>query len=124
MDLGLSVVSFGSKKKYHLTISSFDYSRGQTSDPFSSGPSLNGMPFIAKDFTTGSCASSYGGWWHDYSCGCGHACLNNHYSKITMYIKNNPVSTPFLEMKIRPVNCKTAYIFYRSIGRFRTKVQV
>ena len=94
------------ENKYRLTISGFDYSRGQTSDPFSSGPSLNGMPFIAKDFTTGSCASSYGGWWHDNSRGCGHACLNNHYSKTTMYIRNNPVSTPFLEMKIRPVNCK------------------
>lgn len=94
--------------QYRLTISGFDYSRGQTSDPFSSGASLNGMPFSSKDYTTGTCARDYGGWWHDNSRGCGDACLNNHYSHTTMFIRRKPVSTPFLEMKIRPVNCKTS----------------
>lgn len=93
--------------RYRLTISGFDSSRGQTTDPFSSGGSLNGMPFSSRDYTIGSCPINYGGWWHNNSRNCGWACLNNHYSHTTMYIKNKPESTPFLEMKIRPVNCKT-----------------
>lgn len=95
------------ENQYRLSISGFDYSRGQTHDPFSSGGPLNGMPFSAKDYTTGSCARNYGGWWHNNNRNCGHTCLNNHYSHTTMYIRNSAVTTPFLEMKIRPVNCKT-----------------
>ena len=93
--------------KYQLTISGFDKSRGQTHDPFDNGIPLNGMPFSAKDLSTGSCAKDYGGWWHNNARGCGYTCLNNQYRQTTIFIKNKPVTTPFVEMKIRPANCKT-----------------
>ena len=93
--------------KYQLTISGFDKSTGQTHDPFDNGIPLNGMPFSAKDLSTGSCAKDYGGWWHNNARGCGYTCLNNQYRQTTIFIKNKPVTTPFVEMKIRPANCKT-----------------
>ena len=93
--------------QYRLTISGFDGSRKQTDDPFHSGTPLNGMPFSAKDYSTGSCARDYGGWWHNNARGCGYTCLNNQYGQTTIYIRGQQAKTPFVEMKIRPVNCKT-----------------
>jgi len=95
-------------EKYKLTISGFS---GVTSDPFSTH-SLNGMKFTTKDKDNDqyfqNCAvdvagKDAGGWWYNQ---CSHLFLNNQYRSPSGIYFNEWISISFVEMKIRPVQCK------------------
>ena len=94
-------------KQYPLTISGFD---GITDDPFSTHP-LNSMKFSTKDQDndnnkSANCAvrgdgGSGGGWWYNK---CSHF-YPNRRSRQTVYLKGWH-TLPFIEIKVRPKNCK------------------
>ena len=90
--------------QYQLSISGFD-SVGLT-DPFSHfiHQSLNGMKFSSRDrdndFSSGSCAFWYGGWWYK---GCGVVQINN--ANAIIYINGEYHAPELLEIKIRPCDC-------------------
>jgi len=84
-------------EEYPLTVGGFT---GEGTDLFASHP-LNGMKFSTpnndNDKSSGNCAASHGGWWHN---GCFHINLN----------RQPPDAGPlvlFAEMKIRPKDCIT-----------------
>ena len=96
------------KEKYKLTVGGF---QGTTTDPMAYS---NGMNFSTKDSDNdqynGICALAFGpaspqgGWWYK---DCWHVCPNNsykHYQGINL--SNKWYATSFIEMKIRPHNCK------------------
>ena len=91
---------------YRLSISGFS---GNTTDP---AYSLNGMKFTTRDRDndkwSSNCAVHFlggnaGGWWYD---ACSHMFLNNQYNhRYSIFLYNWRHYLPFIEMKIRPVNC-------------------
>ena len=95
---------------YQLSISG---SNGITAnDPFVTGSLLNGMPFTTKDRDNDNwsrnCAEDRvghaGGWWYNI---CTHIFLNNQYKNYYGIAVNNIWRQfSFVEMKIRPINCK------------------
>ena len=99
---------------YRLSISSFT---GITpTDPFTDYP-LNGQQFTTydrdNDLWNGNCAlnghgDESGGWWHSQ---CNHINLNYNYNLAGehwgfMVLAGKWYNPKFVEMKIRPVNCK------------------
>ena len=93
--------------QYQLSISGFD-SVGLT-DPFiySHNNRLDGMKFSSRDrdndLSSINCALSIGGWWYR---SCGVVRLNNDYNDIiTIYLNDQWHALPFIEIKIRPLNC-------------------
>ena len=102
--------------QYKLTISGFT-SIGLT-DPFYYNRhyyELNGMNFTARDrdndrWKDGNCAiphaRSRGGWWNKQ---CSLAYLHGSYynARETVWFNGHWYALPFMEMKIRPVNCNT-----------------
>ena len=108
----LSYESFSvgpANSQYQLSISGFT---GITNDPFDSGHSLNGMKFTTKDRDNdnsgGKCAvngngNNAGGWWYK---SCSWIQLNHQYkSTYSIYLNNQWLSLPFIEMKIKPITC-------------------
>ena len=95
------------KEQYPLTISGFD--RIRLTDPFNlDGNSLNGMKFTSRDrdndLISANCATRYGGFWYNK---CGGVEINDRYNHSSMlYLNGDWLTTPFLEMKIKPQNCK------------------
>jgi len=90
---------------YQLRISGFD-SVGLT-DPFKQDY-LSGVSFSSRDrdndlHSTQHCASNDGGWWYR-ACS---AIRPHHYynDKHTIYINTDWHALPFMEIKIRPLNC-------------------
>ena len=107
----LKVISYSSFKigpapsGYTLSISRF---KGITlTDPFSTHQ-LNGMPFSTKDkdndkWSNNCAVRDAGGWWYNQ---CSHIFLNHQYkSTIGIYL-GGWKALSFIEMKIRPINCK------------------
>ncbi|XP_065902544.1 fibrinogen C domain-containing protein 1-like [Dysidea avara] len=92
--------------QYQLSISGFD-SVGLT-DPFIySHNNITGMKFSSRDrdndLSSINCALSIGGWWYR---SCGVVRLNNDYNDIiTIYLNYQWHALPFIEIKIRPLNC-------------------
>ena len=95
-------------EQYKLTISGFS---GVTSDPFSTYY-INGMKFTTKDKDNDqwskNCAvdevGNAGGWWYN---ACSNIWLNNQYkNQYGIYLHNKWIALSFVEMKIRPVQCK------------------
>ena len=96
------------KDKYKLTVGGF---QGTTTDPMAYS---NGMNFTTKDnvndkhsdtncATATSPSTPHGGWWHR---SCWHVHPNNFYKQQWgVYLNNNWHTLPFVEMKIRPVQC-------------------
>ena len=98
---------------YRLNISGFT---GITpTDPFTTFP-INGMQFTTYDRDNnpwhGNCAlnghgDESGGWWHST---CNHINLNCNYNHTSIFgfirLANQWLDPIFIEMKIRPVNCK------------------
>jgi len=102
-------------EKYRLTINGF---AGITpTDPFSTHP-LNGHKFTTQDNdndkdTTNNCAAhpddnggkGNGGWWYNK---CWHINLNpSNDSPYFFYIDSKWYNSRWIEMKIRPLNCKS-----------------
>ena len=97
--------------EYKLTISEY-YNYGLP-DPFAIDK-LNGMKFTTRDRDNDlygrNCAVTNGGrnpggWWYR---ACSAILLNgeyNHPYTITFYVHGTWVAVPFVEMKIRPINC-------------------
>ena len=91
---------------YRLSISGFS---GNTTDPFHS---LHKMKFTTRDRDNDkfvlNCAvnaanDNAGGWWYNV---CSNIFLNNQYNNYySVYLNNQWHSLPFIEIKIRPVNC-------------------
>ena len=97
---------------YRLSISGFS---GNTTDPVtaSGALNLNGMKFTTRDRdndkwngnTCGVHNAGYnaGGWWYN---ACSYMFLNNQYNHIISIVLNGQWHRlPFIEIKIRPVNC-------------------
>ena len=95
---------------YKLSISGF---KGTTStDPFSDYP-LNGMPFTTKDrdndkWSSNNCAvnvagGNASGWWYNQ---CSNIFLNHQYKHQNGIHSRGWKALSFIEMKIRPINCK------------------
>ena len=96
---------------YQLSISGFS---GNTTDPItaSGGANLNGMRFTTRerdnDKWGANCAlhilgGNAGGWWYN---ACSSTFLNHQYNNSFSVILNNRYhSIPFIEIKIKPVNC-------------------
>ena len=101
--------------EYQLSISGF---RANTSDPINgddSGDTANGMKFTTRDrdndkWSSYNCAvipigggGNAGGWWYN---NCGYILPNRWYNhRLTVIINNKWHSLPFIELKIRPLNC-------------------
>ena len=95
-------------EQYPLTISGFD---GITDDPFNGHP-LNQMKFSTKDRDNDkregiNCAihqvGNSGGWWYN---SCTIIRLNSEYNKRgTIHLNGKAYPLPFIEMKVRQVNC-------------------
>ena len=89
---------------YQLSISGFS---GNTTDPIIAGGgyNLNGMKFTTRDRDNDkrscNCAGT-GGWWYHH---CSLILLNNRYNHYFMNLNSQWYSFPFVELKIRPVNC-------------------
>ena len=92
--------------KYRLSISRFS---GSTTDPII--PASNGMRFTTIDrdndrWSNYNCAFHYngyaGGWWYNF---CSSFYPNHRYNKLTAYINKDWHHLPFMEIKIRLVNC-------------------
>ena len=98
------------ESQYQLTISGFN-SKSLT-DPFRGRP-LNNMKFSTRDqdndlSVPNRCARYLGGWWHN---DCTHIRLNNEYSArghVSIYLNREWLFLPFVEMKIRPLNCSSS----------------
>ena len=93
------------ENQYLLSISGFD--SVELSDPFSTYGSMNGMKFSShdrdNDLWSRNCAQHRGGWWHR---SCGEIMLNNDYNySYTVKINRQYYALPFVEIKIRPLNC-------------------
>ena len=95
--------------QYKLTILGFT-STGLT-DPFAENPhyhALNRMKFTSRDrdndiVKDSNCAKSQGGWWYKQ---CSEVKLHSTYNSAHMVRLNGQgLALPFMEMKIRPVNC-------------------
>ena len=95
---------------YRLSISAFS---GNTTDPIIGTYSLNGMKFTTKDIDNdiwggGNCAilsdgGNGGGWWYRH---CTNIHLNHQYNHWgTVHLNGQWHRLPFIEMKIRPLNC-------------------
>ena len=88
--------------QYQLQISGFS-SIGQD-DPFSSAGTLNGKRFTSHDYdndlSSQNCAIRWDGGWYS---ACGGVKVNNHSR--TIYFQSQWNASPFMEMKIRPLNC-------------------
>ena len=95
---------------YRLSISGFS---GNTTDPIIGSYSVNNMQFTTRDRDNDkgnnyNCAVHHaggnaGGWWYNF---CSHIFLNNQYNNYySVYLNNQRHSLPFIEIKIRPVNC-------------------
>ena len=91
---------------YRLSISGFS---GNTTDPIiaSGVDNLNGMKFTTRDRDNDkygyNCAdSSHGGWWYN---SCAHIYPNRQYNRYSIHLNNQWHYLPFIEIKIRPVNC-------------------
>ena len=92
---------------YQLSISRFS---GNTTDPITG--TQNGMKFTTKDqdndrWSGYNCAFHYvgntGGWWYNF---CANLYLNHQYNhKFSIFLNNNWHRLPFVEIKIRPLNC-------------------
>ena len=55
---------------------------------------------VARD---GNCAKSQGGWWYKR---CSEVKLHSSYNSANMMrLNRQEYALPFMEMKIRPVNC-------------------
>ena len=99
---------------YPLSISGFT---GITpTDPFINGHSINGQPFSTRDRANdpnkncavkGHDSTAPGGWWYN---NCFYINLNYNYGGplgfISFDINKSWYSPPFIETKIRPVNCQ------------------
>ena len=94
---------------YRLSISGFS---GNTTDPIASSH-LNSMKFTTRDrdndkYAGYNCAvhsadRNAGGWWYNF---CSNVFLNHQYNNIlSVYLNGQWYSLPFIEIKIRPVNC-------------------
>ena len=95
---------------YRLSISGFS---GNTTDPIiATGLTPNDMKFTTKDRDNDNwdlkCVSNWGGrnaggWWYNK---CSNLLPNNEYNHtFSVYLNNKWQSLPFIEIKIRPVNC-------------------
>ena len=96
---------------YRLSISGFS---GSTTDPILApgGNNLNGMKFTTRDrdndkWNGYNCAVHYvgftGGWWYNF---CAQTYPNHQYKhRYSILLNNGWHSPPFIEIKIRPVNC-------------------
>ena len=98
------------KDHYRLTISGFD--DVGLGNPFVHNPhsdSLNGMAFTSRDrdndIWSHNCAiaSNKGGWWYKM---CSAVRLHNKYNdEHTILLNGMWHALPFMEIKIRPLNC-------------------
>ena len=97
---------------YRLSISGFN---GNTTDPILApgGINLNGMKFTTRDkdndkWNGHNCAvhnvgKNAGGWWYN---ACSYMFLNNQYNHyFSVRLNGQWHSLPFIEIRIRPVNC-------------------
>ena len=91
---------------YRLSISGFS---GNTTDPITDSHSLNGMKFTTRDRDNdkwnANCAVDIhvGGWWYN---ACSLTRPNHQYNYSgSVYLNGQWHSLPFMEIKIRPVNC-------------------
>ena len=95
---------------YQISISGFN---GNTTDPITGSHSLNNMKFTTRDRDNDkwslNCAvhdagGNAGGWWYNV---CSHIFPNNQYNHYySVYLNGQWHSLPFIEIKIRPLNCK------------------
>ena len=96
---------------YQLSISGYN---GNISDSITGSPSLNNMKFTTKDrdndkYEYTNCAIytaglNAGGWWYN---ACSPILPNHQYnSDYSVYFDDQWHSLPFIEFKIRPLNCK------------------
>ena len=96
---------------YRLSISGFS---GNTSDPITGVQSINGMKFTTRDrdndkWSNYNCAvhesgGKPGGWWYK---DCSHMNSNHQYNHTySVQLNGQWQSLPFIEIKIRPLNCK------------------
>ena len=102
-----------SSDDYWLSISGFS---GNITNPITAtgGNNLNGMKFTARDrdndkggggynCAVHSAGNNAGGWWYNY---CSPLYLNHQYNhRSSAYLNGNWYSLPFVEIKIRPLNC-------------------
>ena len=94
---------------YQLSISGFS---GNTTDPINSDHSVNIIKFTTRDQDNDkwglNCAVHYrggnaGGWWYN---SCSQTYPNHQYNhKYSVYLSGQWYSLPFIEIKIRPLNC-------------------
>ena len=90
---------------YRLSISGFS---GNTTDPITGSHSVNGIKFSTRDRDNDNGGSNYncavhnggGGWWYN---ACSLIFLNHQYNHIYSVLFNH--SLPFVEIKIRSLNC-------------------
>ena len=98
------------RDKYKLTVGGF---QGTTTDPMAHH---NGLEFTTKDYknnqNSGNCAiysgptKPHGGWWYKVYHSCWHVNPNNFYTQTWgIYLNGVWHTLPFVEMKIRPVQC-------------------
>ncbi|XP_065895697.1 fibrinogen-like protein A [Dysidea avara] len=95
--------------QYLLTISGFD---GVKTDPITGAHILNGMKFTTRDRDNDgyglNCAvhnhgRNAGGWWYNF---CSLIHPNHQYNHgETIHLNNRWFPLPFIEIKIRPMNC-------------------
>ena len=56
-----------------------------------------------NDLSSGNCVHSYGGWWYRT---CSVVRLNDDYNhRYTIFLNGHWHALPFMEIKIRPLNC-------------------
>ena len=95
---------------YRLSISGFS---GNTTDPSNSTRMMNGMKFTTRDrdndqWYNNNCAVHHAGgnasgWWYD---DCSHINPNHQYNhRQSAYLNGQWYSLPFIETKIRLLNC-------------------
>ena len=97
---------------YRLSISGYS---GNTTDPITpvEGHNLNSMRFTTRDRDNdkrddGNCALKFlggkaGGWWYN---DCSYLVPNHQYNNnYTAHLNGQWYSLPFIEIKIRPLNC-------------------
>ena len=101
-----------------MSISGFD-SVGLT-DPFYYGKADRLLRFTSpdhgNDLVPGNCALSHGGWWYR---GCSAVLLNKDYqARITILLNGQWHALPFVEMKIRPLNCSKSFLHKLDSGHF------